>query len=94
MALGNVVSSCDALVLGINLDWVSMLGFLNKKQKKLVGIHWSDLGRYKDNFFRHLGVIHHFTSHFVSPFHLEIDWDKILNKNWSIDQIGTLEIIA
>ena len=61
---------------------------------ELVGIHWSDLGRYKDEIFRRLGFIHHFTNHFVSLFHLEIDWDKILNKDWSIDQIGKLEIGA
>ena len=74
--------------MGVNV------GIFQQEVMELVGIHWSDLGRYKDESFRCLGVIHHLTSHFVSLFHLEIDWDKILNKDWSIDQIGTLEIVA
>ena len=74
--------------MGVNV------GISQQEVMELVGIHWSDLGRYKDEIFRRLGVIHHLTSHFVSLFHLEIDWDKILNKDWSIDQIGTLEIVA
>jgi hypothetical protein len=52
LALGNVVSSCDALVLG-NQSWLGVHARDSQQEvMEVVGSHRSDPGRYKDESFR------------------------------------------